>query len=148
MSASTRQSLVALVSGLVFGAGLVISGMTRPQKVIGFLDVFGDWDPSLALVMGGALAVHAVAYRLIKKRRSPLLATEWSVPLRRDIDARLLAGAFVFGLGWGIGGVCPGPGLVSLAGFAPSALVFVAAMLFAMIATDRVERWAKNRASR
>jgi uncharacterized membrane protein YedE/YeeE len=147
VSASTRQSIAALASGILFGAGLVISGMTQPAKVIAFLDVFGDWDPSLAFVMAAALGVHAFAYRVIKKRPSPLLAAEWSLPMRRDIDVRLLAGAFVFGVGWGLGGICPGPGIVSLASFTPGALVFVGAMVAAMLATDRLERWAKNRSS-
>lgn len=144
MTAATRRALAALAAGLLFGAGLVISGMTRPEKVIAFLDVTGDWDPSLAFVMIGAIGVHLIAYRLVKKRRSPLLGGDFSVPSRRDIDARLVGGAFVFGLGWGISGICPGPGVVSLVSLAPSALLFVLAMIVAIAITDRVDRKART----
>jgi hypothetical protein len=142
MTASTRRTLAALASGLLFGAGLLISGMTRPEKVLGFLDVFGDFDPSLAFVMIGAIGVHAIAYRLVRKRRSPLLGGDFVVPSRRDVDARLVGGAFVFGLGWGLSGICPGPGVVSLASLAPSAILFVLAMIVAIAITARLDRKA------
>jgi uncharacterized membrane protein YedE/YeeE len=142
---TARRAFAALAAGLLFGAGLVIAGMTRPEKVIGFLDVFGDWDPSLAFVMAGAIGVHAVVFRVIAKRPSPLFASGWSIPTRRDVDRRLVAGAFVFGIGWGLAGICPGPGVVSLATFAPSALVFLAAMVVAMAITDRVEAWMRSK---
>lgn len=127
----SRISMVA--SGLLFGAGLALSGMTQPSKVMAFLDFTGDWDPSLAFVMMGAIAVHAVLYRLVRRRSSPLFQTTFHVPTRRDVDPRLVAGAALFGLGWGLGGFCPGPGIVSAASLDPSALVFVAAMLGGML---------------
>ena len=132
--------LVAFGSGALFGVGLLVSGMTQPAKVIGFLDVFGAWDPSLAFVMLGAIAVHFVAYRLIRRRASPLLAEKWVLPTRRDIDFKLVAGAAVFGLGWGLAGYCPGPAVVSLASGAPGVVVFTAAMLAGMLAASRLER--------
>lgn len=135
-----RVLLPALVSGVLFGAGLVVSGMTLPDKVVGFLDMFGgSWDPSLALVMAAAIAVHAAAYRWIKGRPSPLWAERWSLPTRRDIDGRLLLGAALFGAGWGLGGFCPGPGLLSLTGGGVSGIVFVLAMLGSMVGVGRVE---------
>lgn len=116
----------ALVTGLVFGAGLVLSGMTRPDKVIGFLNPFGGaWDPSLGLVMVGAIAVHAVLFRVILRKKSPLLDEKFQIPSRKDIDKKLVLGAALFGAGWGLGGVCPGPGLVGAASLAPPSLLFV-----------------------
>lgn len=144
MNASTRLLLGfgagAFGSGALFGAGLVVSGMTRPEKVLGFLDVFGAWDASLLFVMLGAVAVHALAHRAIRGRPSPVLATTWSVPPRRSIDWKLLGGAALFGVGWGLGGYCPGPAVVSLGGGAASAFVFGVAMLAGMLATIGVER--------
>ncbi len=127
-----RAELVALTAGVLFAAGLVVSGMAQPSKVIGFLDVSGAWDPSLAFVMAGAIGVHALAYRWIRRRAKPLFAAELAVPASQGIDARLLAGAALFGIGWGLGGFCPGPALVSLMSGAPKAVVFVAAMLAGM----------------
>lgn len=145
--AGLLQGLAAFVSGLSFGGGLLLSGMTRPKKVIGFLDVFGAWDASLAFVMIGAIGVHALAYRLIRSRPAPLLAREWSLPTRRDIDVQLLGGAALFGVGWGLGGYCPGPAVVSLASGALAVIVFTLAMLAGMLVIARLER-AINRASR
>lgn len=122
----------AFGSGALFGAGLVISGMVKPAKVVGFLDFAGKWDASLVLVMAGAVAVYTVAYRLITRRRAPLFDTRFHIPTRKDIDLRLVAGAAVFGVGWGLGGYCPGPGLVSVGAGAIPALVFVAAMTAGM----------------
>lgn len=139
MKRAHAQSAVALVAGALFGFGLVLSGMTQPTKVIGFLDVFGRWDASLMLVMAGAIAVHLPVYRLIRGRSSPLFAERFALPTRRDLDAKLLSGAVLFGLGWGLGGFCPGPGVVSLGGGGLSVAVFVAAMLIALFATARVE---------
>ncbi|MDJ0850385.1 MAG: YeeE/YedE family protein [Myxococcota bacterium] len=121
--------LSALLAGTLFGAGLSISQMVDPDKVLGFLDLAGSWDPSLALVMAAALAVTAAGYRLAWRRERPLLAPRFELPTRRDLDARLLGGAVLFGLGWGIAGFCPGPALASIAGGEGSALVFVAALL-------------------
>jgi uncharacterized membrane protein YedE/YeeE len=132
-----RQHLFAgFVSAVIFGVGLVVAGMTSPSKVVGFLDVFGRWDPSLALVMIGAIGVHAVMYRLIRRRPSPLFGDGFHIPHARSIDARLVVGAAMFGVGWGLSGICPGPGLVTsfaaaVAGGLPL-LAFIAAMLVGM----------------
>lgn len=147
MRRTHAQSVVALASGALFGLGLVLSGMTQPTKVIGFLDVFGEWDASLMLVMAGAIAVHLPVYRLIQGRPSPLFAERFALPTRRDLDAKLLAGAVLFGVGWGLGGLCPGPGVVSLAGGGPSVAAFVAAMLLGIFATARLEAFLSRRAN-
>ena len=118
----------ALGSGVLFGVGLTSSGMVQPLKVIGFLDVAGAWDPTLALVMGGALAVTALAFPMILRRARPLWADSFSLPTRRDVDAQLLAGSVLFGIGWGLGGFCPGPALAALALGASGAWIFTAAM--------------------
>lgn len=124
--------LAAFVAGLIFAVGLAISGMTQPGKVTAFLDLFGNWDPSLAFVMLGAIAVYAVLYRLIRHRATPFFAPTFSVPTRNDLDARLLGGAALFGIGWGLGGFCPGPAVTSLASGHLSVIIFVAAMLMGM----------------
>jgi uncharacterized membrane protein YedE/YeeE len=139
MNRSVFRELSALSAGLVFGAGLVVSGMTRPEKVLGFLDVFGRWDASLMFVMLGAIGVHFVAYRWIRGRSAPMFAAKFVVPTRRDLDAKLLIGAAIFGAGWGLGGYCPGPGIVSLPGGGASAAVFVIAMLAGMFGTGKLE---------
>lgn len=115
-------------SGALFAVGLAVSGMTRPEKVVGFLDLAGAWDPSLALVMVGAIGVHFVAHRLLRGRSTPLLDERFHFPTRKDIDRRLLLGAAMFGVGWGLGGFCPGPGLVSGGAGSPVAIAFVVAM--------------------
>lgn len=130
------------LSGLLFGVGLLVAGMTRPEKVVAFLNVAGDWDPSLAFVMLGAIAVHFVAYRFVPKMPSPLLGGRFALPTRRDVDARLLGGAAIFGIGWGIGGYCPGPALVSLMNGTADALVFVTGMVAGMMAFNVTERVA------
>jgi len=120
--------LVLLLAGAMFGAGLAISGMTLPERVLGFLDITGAWNPSLALVMLGAIAVHVVLYRVVRKRRAPVFDDRFHIPTRRDLDARLLIGAAIFGAGWGIAGFCPGPALTSAAAGSFPAILFVAAM--------------------
>ena len=141
-----KQKLVAFVAGVVFAVGLGISGMTNPAKVIGFLDVTGAWDPSLALVMAGAIGVHLVFAQWSKKAERPLWADAFVLPKRTDVDVRLIAGAALFGLGWGTGGYCPGPALVSLVGLTTGALTFCASMVagigvfHAFAATRRRER--------
>lgn len=122
----------ALVAGALFGAGLVVSGMTRPGKVIGFLDVFGDWDPSLAFVMGGAIGVHLLAHRLLKRLSGPIGGGPWRLPSRSEIDGRLVGGAVLFGIGWGLAGYCPGPAVSVAATGAADGLLFFAAMLAGM----------------
>jgi uncharacterized protein len=123
----------SFLAGLVFAIGLGISGMTLPSKVIGFLDVAGDWDPSLAFVMGGAIAVHLTVNRFVQKRGRPLLSDIFHLPKRSEIDGRLVAGAALFGIGWGLGGFCPGPALVSAAAGQKEALLFVGAMTAGML---------------
>ena len=125
------KNLAALACGLLFGAGLALSGMTDTAKVLGFLDLFGDWVPDLAFVMGGAVCVTLVSFRFVLKRR-PLLAPGFTLPTRSDLDARLLAGAALFGIGWGVYGYCPGPALSALVYRDTATLVFVAAMLVGM----------------
>jgi len=129
-----RPNALAAAAGALFGVGLAVAGMTRPGKVIGFLDLTGAWDASLAFVMVGAIFVHFVALRLIKRRGSPLFDQTFHLPTRRDLDPRLLGGAAVFGIGWGIGGYCPGPGLVSAGAGSVPALVFVVGMTIGMVA--------------
>jgi uncharacterized membrane protein YedE/YeeE len=145
MNRSRARELSALLSGALFGVGLLISGMTQPSKVLGFLDIFGAWDASLMFVMVGAIAVHFTAYRAIRGRPAPMFATKFTVPSRRDLDAKLLLGAALFGVGWGLGGYCPGPSLVSLIGGGLGAIVFVVAMLAGILATGRVEAAAVSR---
>lgn len=130
----------AALSGAVFAVGLAISGMTRPAKVVGFLDLSGAWDPSLAFVMVGAIAVHFVATRLITRRARPLFDERFHLPTRKDLDARLLLGAALFGVGWGLGGFCPGPGLVSAASGSLPAFVFVIGMTLGMFAEHALAR--------
>lgn len=129
MSTRTRQAALALVAGVLFGAGLVLSGMTQPSKVLAFLDVTGDWDPSLLLVMGSAVPVFALAYRGCRTRSQPLFAERFALPTKTDLEPRLIAGAALFGVGWGLGGYCPGPALTSLARGGNGALVFTLTML-------------------
>ena len=124
--------LTAFIAGLLFAAGLGLGGMTQPAKVFGFLDIAGSWDPSLAFVMLGAIAVHATAVRRILRRPAPLFAVRFALPTRRDIDARLVVGAALFGAGWGLVGYCPGPAVAALGGGVPAAAVFVPAMVAGM----------------
>ena len=124
--------LVNLALGLLFGAGLVVSGMADPAKVLNFLDLFGTWDPSLAFVMGGAVLVAFVGYRLVLRRDRPIAADAFHLPTRNDIDARVLVGPAIFGIGWGLGGFCPGPALAALGLGATGTLAFVPAMIFGM----------------
>ena len=134
------RGAVALASGSLFGIGLTLAGMTRVEKVRGFLDFTGRWDPSLAFVMGGAVLVHALAWRLVARRPRPVFAPRYELTPLRAVDARLVAGAAVFGVGWGLGGFCPGPAVVSLAGGAPAAGAFVAAMLAGFVVAGAVRR--------
>ena len=129
-----RTDVVAFAAGLTFAIGLGISGMTQPAKVIAFLDVAGAWDPSLAFVMLGAIGVHLVFARRVQSAAAPRFALAFSLPLTAGIDRRLLFGAALFGIGWGIAGFCPGPAVVSVVTLAPTAVAFVAAMLAGMAA--------------
>jgi uncharacterized protein len=138
--------LASFVCGLIFGAGLLISGMNQPEKVLGFLDISGVWDATLAFVMAGAVAVSAIGFAIARRRAAPLLAAKFSWPERRDIDAPLVAGSIIFGVGWGLAGICPGPALVNLAGLSLPIVVFVAAMVIGMLGYELWQRQgvAKN----
>lgn len=132
--------IIALIAGIGFGIGLTISGMVDPLIVLAFLDVAGAWDPSLAFVMGGALAVFIPGYMLLKAKLSkPIFASNFSLPTRADIDKPLLIGAVMFGLGWGISGICPGPAITNVSGMDEKILGFIIAMLVGMIAANKVK---------
>lgn len=125
-------------SGLLFGLGLAIGGMTDPQRVQGFLDVFGNWDPTLIFVMGGAVATTFIGYRWVFRRQGPLLAEKFMLPTRRDIDIRLLIGAAVFGIGWGLSGYCPGPAFASISGVTWPLTALLLSMIFGWWIARRV----------
>ena len=133
--------IAEFVVGLLFGLGLMLSGMTDPGKVIGFLDLFGTWDPSLALVMGGAIMVGFFAFTVAKKRTSTFLGGALRLPTNMDLDKKLVIGSLLFGAGWGLAGFCPGPALVSMADGQPKALVFVLAMLVGMLGFELMDRF-------
>lgn len=124
---------IPLIAGALFAVGLALSGMTQPSKIVGFLDFFGDWDPSLVFVMGGAIAVYFPVYRLVADRPKPFADTAFSLPTKRDIDAKLLGGAFLFGIGWAVSGYCPGPALSSIASGLTQPVFFVIAMISGMM---------------
>lgn len=132
------RDLIALISGLVFGLGLIAAGMTDPSKVKGFLDLTGLWDPSLALVMGGAIGVGVFAFAAARRRERSWTGERMELPTSTVIDARLVGGGVIFGVGWGIGGFCPGPAIVSLGSGLPAAALFVVAMLAGMLVHDRL----------
>lgn len=132
------SNLFGFVSGLVFGIGLILAGMTQPLKVKGFLDLAGAWDPSLALVMGGAIALGAVAFARARRRDRSWTGARIEIPANTTIDRRLVTGGVLFGVGWGISGFCPGPALVALGSGVGSAGIFVAAMLVGMVLYDRL----------
>lgn len=140
-----KRTVTAVVAGLIFAFGLALSGMTDPGKVLGFLDITGEWDPSLALVMGGAIGVHFFVARWSMRAKAPLLGGTFAFPKHTDVDSRLVLGAAVFGLGWGIAGFCPGPALVSLGGGRAPVLAFVASMLAAITVFRVVSRGTKHR---
>lgn len=131
--------LVALISGLLFGLGLTVSRMIDPAKVLGFLDLFGDWDPSLAFVMLGAIPVAALGYRLARRRVAPLCAPVYSGPAQGKVDRRLAGGAILFGIGWGLVGYCPGPAIASIGLGNPGTWLFLAAMLVGMAGFARFQ---------
>jgi uncharacterized membrane protein YedE/YeeE len=137
VTSPSLRSAAAFASGLLFAVGLGVAGMTRPSKVIGFLDLFGSWDPSLALVMGGAVAVGLTTFPKILRRASPLFASRFFLPARRVVDARLFFGSALFGVGWGLAGVCPGPALVAALSGAAPILLFVATMVAGIVVADR-----------
>lgn len=132
------RNLLALAAGLIFGLGLIAGGMTDPAKVKGFLDLAGAWDPSLALVMGGGIAIGLFAFALARTQKTSWSGDPIDLPTSNRIDARLLAGGALFGVGWGIGGFCPGPAIVALASGLMPAVIFVLAMLAGMLIHDRI----------
>jgi uncharacterized membrane protein YedE/YeeE len=135
-----RTITAAFAAGLVFGAGLTFSGMIDPAKVLGFLDVFGRWDPTLAIVMAAALCVAVPGFAIARRRRAPLLAAQFAWPEKTVIDSQLLAGAALFGIGWGLVGLCPGPALANLASLSPKIFSFVAAMGIGAALRDGLRR--------
>ncbi|PKH06787.1 YeeE/YedE family protein [Moritella sp. Urea-trap-13] len=130
---------IALFSGILFGIGLIISQMVNPNKIFNFLDITGDWDPSLALVMGSALLLFIPVYRILKKKlKQPLFANEFSLPVKTLIDRPLIIGAGLFGIGWGISGICPGPAIVNVSAGDPKIMVFIFAMMLGMYISNYV----------
>lgn len=128
-----KTSCAAFGVGLLFALGLGVSGMTQVQKVVGFLDIFGHWQPALIFVMGGAIIVHFIAYRFIMKQKAPLFDSRWHLPTHKDISPSLIGGSLLFGIGWGLGGFCPGPAVVSLSSFQSRPWIFVVSMLAGML---------------
>lgn len=128
-----KRQLIVFASGLLFAIGLGVAEMTRPEKVLGFLDIFGNWDPSLAFVMGGAIVVYTIALQIQKRLHKPIFDVKFRIPTRRDIDVKLLAGAATFGVGWGLAGFCPGPGIVAAAATVTPALFFLPALIGGMM---------------
>ena len=147
--AVTIRYVVSYVVGLVFGLGLLVSQMTNPEKVLGFLDIFGAWDPSLALVMGGALVVSVLSYRLVRDKNQALCGAALQIPNKKTLDRGLIVGSIAFGIGWGLTGICPGPALVmgalsfSQSGVQPI-LIFLAAMLSGMALFEAAQRRSKS----
>ncbi len=128
-----REIMSGLGAGLLFGGGLAVGGMTDPRIVVGFLDVAGDWNPTLIFVLLGAVVTTFIGYRLVLRRPAPVFAETFALPARSEMDSRLLGGAALFGVGWGLSGYCPGPAVASAASLQPGTLVFLAAMLFGMV---------------
>ena len=134
------SKLLAAVSGALFGVGLVLASMTDPARVLGFLDITRDWDPTLMFVMGGGVISYGILYRLVLKRRTPWCAPAFHLPTRDDLDRRLVLGSALFGVGWGLGGLCPGPGIVIAGAGMATGLVFVAAMIAGMFLQRQLAR--------
>jgi uncharacterized protein len=134
-----KQNWVAAATGFIFAIGLGLSGMTEPARIIQFLDVT-DWNPSLMFVMVGAIGIHMALYPVIRKRQTPLLDVQWHVPERKDLSPSLFIGSLIFGIGWGLGGFCPGPALTSITSLKPSVLVFVATMVLGMVVYRKTEK--------
>jgi len=135
-----KNSLSSFIVGFIFALGLGISGMTQPSKVVGFLDLFGSWDPSLIFVMVGAILVHSIVYRFIKHKSSPLFSADWHLPTRKDLTPALIIGATLFGVGWGLGGYCPGPAVTSLASLQAKPAIFVGFMLIGMLIFRAIDK--------
>jgi uncharacterized membrane protein YedE/YeeE len=127
-----KNNLVSFVVGFVFAIGLGVSGMTQPQKIIGFFDLSGNWDPSLIFVMLGAISVHFFIYKFIKNKKAPLLSLNWHVPTKKEITPALVFGGLLFGVGWGLAGYCPGPALASIGSFNQTPIIFIVSMIAGM----------------
>lgn len=137
--------LFSFISGFIFSLGLVIAGMTNPDKIIGFLNIFGEWDYALAFVMGGAVIFNVLSFKFIKRQNSPLFGTKFEWPTNNDIDKKLIIGSSLFGIGWGIAGICPGPGVANLITLNPKAIVFVISLLLGMYIFKKTEHlWIKK----
>jgi hypothetical protein len=139
------KEFIAALLGVLFGGGLILSGMTDPEKVRGFLDVAGQWDPSLALVMVGAITIAAIGYVIARRRPRSWLGDPVDIPTTNTIDARLILGGVLFGIGWGLAGMCPGPALVNAGAGHRGAVIFVLAMLAGMLLHDHVSKWLSSR---
>ncbi len=135
-----RANVAMFLAGVLFAVGLAVAGMTQPDKIMGFLDVFGAWDPSLLFVMGGAVVLNFFLFRWILRRPNPLFASTFHVPTLRHLDARLIGGAALFGAGWGLAGYCPGPGVASLATLSTESFLFVGAMLVGILGHAGLKR--------
>lgn len=143
------KALVALICGILFGVGLTVSQMVNPNKVLNFLDVLGQWDPSLALVMVGGIGVFSLGYRvLVKPANKPVWGETFNIPTRADIDKPLLIGAIMFGLGWGLSGICPGPAISNLSGAEPKIFAFIAMMIISMKAAPFIGKITRATSSR
>ena len=140
-----KSSIASFVVGVLFALGLGLSGMTQPQKVVGFLNIFGEWDASLLFVMVGAISIHFFSYRWIIKRPSPLLSPKWMVPDKNEITPALVVGSLLFGMGWGLAGYCPGPAITSLASFDARVFVFVGSLFAGMAVFNWTNRYLKFR---
>jgi uncharacterized membrane protein YedE/YeeE len=138
-----KNNLTALLVGFIFALGLGLSGMTQPQKVMDFLNIFGTWDPTLMFVMVSAILVHAIAYKIIRRRSSPVFSVVWHVPQSQKITRSLVLGAIIFGMGWGLAGFCPGPAIVSLGALQQRAFIFVTAMLVGMYLFKQLDKKMK-----
>ena len=132
--------LISLLSGIIFGLGLTISGMVNPQKVLGFLNLFGEWDPSLIFVMVGAIIIFAPLHFIFKRKSRPIFAKEFQIINNRNIDKKLLFGSGLFGVGWGLAGLCPGPAIASISFLNPSSLIFVLFMFVGFFIANRIEK--------
>lgn len=143
MPPSKITTLSALISGLIFGTGLIVSGMTNPAKIISFLDITGEWDPSLLLVMGSALAINVWVFRWIKTRKTSLLGNDIKFPLKQHIDISLIAGSITFGIGWGLSGYCPGPAIASIFTGSAKTIIFLIAMISGMLIANLYKRSKK-----
>ena len=135
------RPLIGFVAGLLFGVGLVIAGMTDPAKVLNFLDLAGSWDPSLAFVMGGALVTTFIGYRLAQMRDKPFVMPRFELPQKHDLDRTLVVGSALFGIGWGLGGYCPGPAWTALPLLAPGTIAFVLALLVGLVLGTMTRAW-------